>query len=50
MPELENRTSSAAGTMRLMRSATCNSISVDSANTPPTSMPCLAASSTRRSA
>ncbi len=43
VPELEKRTSSAAGTILEMRSATVNSRSVDSANTPPTSMPSRAA-------
>ncbi len=46
VPELEKRTSSAAGTIFEMRSATLNSRSVDKANTPPTSMPARAASST----
>ena len=39
VPELEKRTSSAAGTICEMRSATLYSRSVESANTPPTSMP-----------
>jgi len=38
VPELEKRTSSAAGTIFEMRSATFNSRSVDNANTPPTRM------------
>ena len=50
VPEFEKRTSSAAGTIFEMRLATSYSRSVDSANTPPTSMPARAASSTRGSA
>jgi hypothetical protein len=50
VPELEKRTSSAAGTICAMRSATEYSRSVDSANTPPTSIPARAAASTRGSA
>ena len=49
-PELEKRTSSAAGTILAIRSATRYSRSVESANTPPTSMPSRAAASTRGSA
>ena len=50
VPEFEKRTSSAAGTILEMRSATTSSRSVASANTPPTSMPSRAAASTRSSA
>ena len=39
VPELEKRTSSAAGTIFWMRRATWYSSSVDRAKTPPTSMP-----------
>ena len=50
VPEMEKRTSSAAGTILQMRSATVSSRSVASAKTPPTSMPSRAAASTRGSA
>ena len=50
VPEFENRTSSAAGTIFDIRSATSNSSFVDRANTPPISMPLRAASSTLGSA
>jgi hypothetical protein len=50
VPELEKRTSSAAGTMLAIRSATISSRSVERAKTPPTSMPRRAAASTRSSA
>jgi hypothetical protein len=50
VPEFEKRTSSAAGTIFEMRLATAYSRSVDSAKTPPTSMPARAAASTRGSA
>ena len=50
VPEFEKRTSSAAGTIFEIRSATAHSRSVERANTPPTSMPARAAASTRGSA
>src|SRR4030095_12099515 len=39
VPEFEKRTSSAAGTMLAIRSATAHSRSVERAKTPPTSLP-----------
>ena len=50
VPEFENRTSSAAGTIFAIRLATAYSRSVERANTPPISMPAFAAASTRGSA